>query len=252
MHGDCERCSATHARPTRDRVAAILLLIVAAFACDDVALRRTPAATSASAAAFEREDRAAALRHPDATAVVAPGPALDARRLRLLLRDPGAPDARSRPAVVLLVVAAFAGDRAAAWRIGIPAAALVGEIPGAALVHPDAVAVPSPRAPLDARRIRGLRNDLRARDPAGRAVVGAGSHGFRTRCFAPRRRVRRARSSSPVPTPRRNGVTAIPFSIGYDEKKDIRRGESPQTRPDERGSCGYLSGSNLSAAEFMQ
>ena len=97
----------------------------------------------------------------------APGLALDARRLRALLHERRAVDRAGR-AELLLVVAARAVDHTAArdrdrrrdgrWRIGHDVEHAV-----AAAGHPDAAAIPPPRAALDARTARALLDQRHAR-----------------------------------------------------------------------------------------
>src|SRR5262249_12540553 len=84
--------------------AAVVLAIVAALALDRVARRRPVAA------ALIAELPGAAGIHPDAAAVVAPGPPLDAGRDRTLVDEPRSVEPPADRAVVLLVVAALARD----------------------------------------------------------------------------------------------------------------------------------------------
>jgi len=118
------------------------------------------------------EHPAASLRHPDAVAPEAPGPALDAGGLGALALEIGVHDTSAGAAETLLIVAAFArdaiGGRRPGWRSWRrPTAALDREDTAASLAHPDAVALPAPGATLDARRTGALLRDLGAGDSHG-------------------------------------------------------------------------------------
>src|SRR5690348_15160215 len=72
--------------------------------------------SAAPARSLEIELGRAPLRHPDSAAVVVPGAALDARRIRLLANQAHARDAFAGRAVVALEVPAFAGHARAEGR----------------------------------------------------------------------------------------------------------------------------------------
>src|SRR5690349_1230216 len=125
---------------------------------------------SAPSPRLECEYAAAALVDPDSVALESPRLPLDARCLRALIDDPGPRNSGTYRTKRLPIIAALARDSIDRRWPGRRTSAFDREPSGAAARYPYAVLLIAPRAALNARCLRTLLDEPRARDAAPRGT----------------------------------------------------------------------------------